>query len=119
MTPRTAIEQFTDERPSLDSYWRALILFGRNVASYKFALGQSLLELGAEVREQVTLDELAVPFSRHVCRHLRAVDRQGTSERSKFLDACRAHNAGELSEDDLIETTRRLGFQNVIDAFHV
>ena len=26
---------------------RALILFGRNVASYKFALGQSLLELGA------------------------------------------------------------------------
>ena len=47
------------------------------------------------------------------------VDRQGTSQRSKFLDACRAHNAGELGEDDLIETTRRLGFQNVIDAFHV
>ena len=119
MTHRTAIEEFTDERPSLDSYWRALILFGRNVASYKFALGQSLLELGAQERELVTLDELAVPFSRHVCRHLRAVDRQGTSQRSKFLDACRAHNAGELSEDDLIETTRRLGFQNVIDAFHV
>src|SRR4030095_3016186 len=35
--------EFTEVRPTLDNYWRAIILFGRNVASYKFALGKSLL----------------------------------------------------------------------------
>ena len=34
---------FEETQPSLDGYWRAIILFGRNVASYKFALGQSLM----------------------------------------------------------------------------
>lgn len=119
MTYRTAIETFATEQPSLDSYWRSLILFGRNVASYKFALGQSLLELGAQDRELITLDELAVPFTQHLCRHLLVADRQSTSQRSKFLDACRSHNAGEMTQDALVETTRQLGFQNVIDAFHV
>ena len=34
--------QFEDEYPSTDSYWRGIILFGQNVASYKFTLGKSL-----------------------------------------------------------------------------
>jgi len=29
---------FLERQRTLDSYWRAVILFGRNVASYKFAL---------------------------------------------------------------------------------
>ena len=32
------VEEFKEQFPSLDSYWRSIILFGRNVASYKFAL---------------------------------------------------------------------------------
>jgi hypothetical protein len=32
--------QFLEVQPSIENYWRALILFGRNVASYKFALGR-------------------------------------------------------------------------------
>jgi hypothetical protein len=114
-----AVARFTGEHPTLDSHWRALILFGRNVASYKFALGHALLELGAGERELVTLDELAVPFSRHLCRHLAVVDRQTTSQGSRFLDACRQHNAGTSTDAELIEATVRLGFNNVIDAFHV
>lgn len=90
MAKGEAVAEFTQSRPSIDSHWRALILFGRNVASYKFALGHSLLELGAQGLELVTLEELAVPFSRHLCRHLAVVDRQATSQRSQFLDACRA-----------------------------
>ena len=43
---RGPVAQFTTEIPSLESYWRAIILFGQNVASYKFALGGALLELG-------------------------------------------------------------------------
>jgi hypothetical protein len=109
---------FTHEVPSLDSYWRAFILFGQNVASYKFALGGALPELGAG-HEEVSLDELAVPFASRVAEHMRAHDKQGTFERSRFLDACRAFNRGELDEDGLRAKTVQLGFTNVIDAFHV
>lgn len=49
---------------------------------------------------------------------MKLVDKQATSRSSKFLDACRAYNRGELSEDALVDTTARLGFGNVIDAFH-
>lgn len=111
--------RFTDTDPTLDSYWRAIILFGRNVASYKFALANALLEIAPEERELVKLDELAKPFSRHLCAHLLQTDTQGTSGASKFLDQCRAFNRGEISENELIEATVRRGFNNVIDAFHV
>ena len=51
-----------DEVPSLDSYWRAIVLFGPNFAPYKFALAGALLEVGAG-SEVVTLDALARPFA--------------------------------------------------------
>jgi hypothetical protein len=95
------------------------VLFGRNVASYKFALAKSLLEMSTRLSDFVTLEDLAVPFSRNICEHLLLVDRQGTFERSRFLDACRFFNAGRISDDELRDATKLLGFNNVIDAFHV
>ena len=111
--------EFYEANPSLDNYWRAIILFGRNVASYKFALAQSLLEFSARANSFITLDELAEPFSRHLSNHLKISDKQTTSNSSKFLDACRHYNEGSISKEQLLQTTVKLGFVNVIDAFHV
>jgi hypothetical protein len=94
------IEAFLASHPSLEDYWRAIILFGRNVASYKFSLAESLLELKASSGQLVKLDELAGPFSRYLCSHLRIADKQGTFRTSKFLDACRKFNAGELTNEN-------------------
>lgn len=110
---------FTDTAPDLETYWRSIILFGRNVASYKFALAKSLIELGDREQELILLEDLAEPFARHVCEHLRLSPKQGTSPSSKFLDACRSFNSDELTKSDLIAQTTKLGFVNVIDAFHV
>jgi hypothetical protein len=110
---------FIKVKPSLDNYWRAIILFGRNVASYKFALGKSLLEAAQAGKSFVPLADLATPFARHVAEHLRRADKQATSGSSRFLETCRRFNRGELSEEALAEATVRLGFNNVIDAFHV
>ena len=110
---------FTQKLPTVDNYWRAVILFGKNVASYKFALGKSLLSLAREGRERITLEDLAGLFAAHLCEHLGHTDKQATSRQSQFLDACRAFNRGELDKDGLIQTTVKLGFSNVIDAFHV
>jgi 5-methylcytosine-specific restriction endonuclease McrA len=114
--PTTA---FTEVRPTLDNYWRAVILFGRNVASYKFALGKTLLQFAEQKQEVVPLTDLARPFAQHLTDHLKECDKQATSRSSRFLDEVRRFNHGELSEDRLVDVTARLGFVNVIDAFHV
>jgi hypothetical protein len=57
---------FAEVHPSLDNYWRAVILFGRNVASYKFALGKAA----------PVLADLALPFSRAIAKHLEVADKQ-------------------------------------------
>ena len=108
-------------RPNIkeEDCWRSIVLFGRNVASYKFALAAALLDLKPHAGDLVRVEELAVPFARHIRDHLIHADKQGTSKSSKFLDACRKANAGDLSQAELIETASRMGFVNVIDAFHV
>ena len=93
--------------------------FGRNVASYKFALSQALLDLGARQQTFVRLGDLAAPYAAALCEHLQIEDRQSTSAQSKFLDACRSRNRGDLDAAQLAEVTVRLGFANVIDAFHI
>lgn len=113
------IEEFKEQYPSLESYWRSIILFGRNVASYKFALAKSLLEIAPTGKTVITLEELADPFSRHICQHIANAPKQATSQNSRFLQACKDYNAGKITHQQLINTTVSLGFNNVIDAFHV
>jgi hypothetical protein len=114
-----AIEEFYSRAPNLEDYWRGIILFGRNVASYKFALAKTLLEINPQAGQLLKLSELAPSFAGHIADHLKFADKQATSTSSKFLDACRRYNNDEINKDNLTDTTVRLGFNNVIDAFHV
>lgn len=81
------------------------------MASYKFALAGALLEIGPANDELVSLDRLALPFATRVAEHLRTHDKQGTFKKSRFLDACRAFNSGDLDADGLRAKTVQLGFQ--------
>ena len=65
------------------------------------------------------MEDLAEPFSRHISEHLKINDNQGTSQSSRFLNKAREYNKGDCSKSDLLSTTVSLGFNNVIDAFHV
>lgn len=112
------MSNFLDVQPTVENRWRALLLFGRNVATYKFALGRALLELKDRPDDRVPLDELALPYAQAICEHLIRAPKQATSASSRFLDRCRAFNAGEITSDELRDVTIRLGFNNVIDAFH-
>ena len=115
---KTSVE-FIESSPSLDNQWRAIILFGRNTASYKFALAKALIELAKSAQNSsIPLEVLATPFAKHLCEHLMLNDKQATSSQSQFLTACRRYNNGEISESQLQNTTVRLGFNNVLDAFH-
>jgi hypothetical protein len=111
--------EFLEKERTPENYWRAVILFGQNVASYKFALAKSLIELSARQQEEFRLEDLAEPFSRHIIEHLAKAPKQATSTSSRFLESCRSFAGGKLSKDELVGQTAKLGFNNVIDAFHI
>ena len=110
---------FTERQRTLDTYWRSIILFGQNVASYKFALAQSLIDRSlrnAFVRRQPGTTRRAVfpPPS----DHSKAAPKQTTSRSIRYLDACKRYNEGQLTSADLVAATVKLGFNNFLDAFH-
>jgi hypothetical protein len=74
---------FQANDPSLEPQWRAVILFGKNSATYKFAFAKSLLELVEQEKTTVSLQDLAEPFSRHIIAHLRQNDKQGNKCRKR------------------------------------
>ena len=113
------MNEFLRHKPTLEDQWRAIVLFGRNVASYKFALAKSLIELSSSRKDLIRLEELSVPFAKHICEHLALEDKQATSPSSKMLEACRDFNSGEIDKSILHQRTEKLGFVNVIDAFHI
>ncbi|WP_261850509.1 hypothetical protein [Clostridium folliculivorans] len=88
-------------------------------ASYKFALADSLLELAPTEKTEISFEELADPYSCHLCEHLKTAPKQVTSRSSQFLDACTKFNKGEILHDELISVTVEKWFNNVIDTFHV
>jgi len=69
------ITRFQEMVPTLDSYWRSIILIGRNVASYKFALAKSLYELAENETTFISLEDLAKPFAKNLCEHLKIQDK--------------------------------------------
>jgi 5-methylcytosine-specific restriction endonuclease McrA len=108
---------FVDKNPSIETFWRSIILLGRNTASYKFSLAKTLLELPTE-DSFVELDDLALPFSKHITEHLKTNDKQATGSSNTYLDACRKFNRDEIALDELLQITKKQGFRYVLDAFH-
>lgn len=103
--------------PSLESQWRAIILFGKNSATYKFAFAKSLLELSSKETISINLEELSIPFVNNLLVHLKKCDKQGNSKSSKFLNYCRDYLSKKIPYSELLYLTEKHGFVNVIDAF--
>ena len=109
--------KFQINDPSIEFQWRALILFGKNSATYKFAFAKTLLGLIEEQNTKISLSELAIPFADSIVDHLRKNDKQGNSTSSKFLEGCRDFISDNISREQLYSLTEKYGFVNVVDAF--
>ena len=108
---------FQENDLSLESQWRAIILFGKNSATYKFAFGKALLQLASKETNSVTLKDLSPLYVDSILQHLKENDKQGNSSSSLFLNSCRKYNKNEITYDNLLDITEKHGFVNVIDAF--
>ncbi|MFF4442018.1 HNH endonuclease [Streptomyces sp. NPDC001621] len=62
--------EFYTQDASARASWRLAVLMGANSRTYKFALGQALLEFGQTGREDIPLAEFAANYSLGVVRHL-------------------------------------------------
>jgi hypothetical protein len=111
-------ELFIPAEPTVEDCWRGVVLYGRNTASYKFALASALLSLKPESGELVKLEDLAPAFACSIAEHLKVAPKQITTANGRFIQACLAFNQdGDMSR--LVDLTVAHGFANVIDAFHV
>jgi hypothetical protein len=97
--------------------WRDIVLYGANTATYKFALGRSLLEVARDGFTSVSLDDLAVPFSRHMVEHTRQVPRQSVTPSNRYVALCRHYVEGAINETELHSATMVHGFRYVLEAF--
>ena len=113
------IERFHCIEPTDAHRWRAINLFGRNVASYKFSLAKSILTLAKIQKTSISIDDLAIPYAQNLCEHLKLSTKQTSSKKSTFLDACQNFNQKKISQTKLLDITKKIGFNYVLDAFHI
>ncbi len=109
--------RFQINDPSIESQWRAIILFGKNSATYKFAFAKALLEIVEKQQTRISLSELSIPFANSIVEHLRVTEKQGNSPSSKFLEGCRKYLNQLISKEELYGITEKHGFVYVVDAF--
>lgn len=115
---KVIVDQFIIDQPTLDSYFRGIVLFGKNAATYKFALGKSIIELASNGTDFISLKDLAIPFIKYTNEHVLNGNKQITSNSSKYFDAFEKYNSNDCDIDDLVKLTLSNPFQNVIDRFH-
>jgi hypothetical protein len=60
--------KFQINDPSLESQWRAIILFGKLGHKFAFFAKRSLLEIIEKEKATISLDELAIPFSKNIVK---------------------------------------------------
>lgn len=119
MADKEPIDKYLTTGSAEESNFRSVILFGRNIASYKFALAKALFDSVRLGEGSLTLEQLAVPYTRHLVEHIKNHPKQSISRSSRFLNACEGYAKGTTSYDQLISAAVKLGFDNVLDAFHV
>jgi hypothetical protein len=106
--------------PTLENIYRGIILFGENTASYKFALGKSLLELASSSDDLIPMEKLADHFSTHLAQHIAHTPKQSTRNTTvKLFDLCEQYNRQEATKDELVSYIVKNSFKDVIPRFHI
>lgn len=105
---------------TMQDYWRAIVLYGKYVATYKVALAACLISFAEAGTTRVTMSELAAAFF-HCYRERLANSQpqQSNPARKTILErTVEAYHTGMLSETGAIEQVAQQGFGDVVPRFH-
>jgi hypothetical protein len=106
---------------SATDYWKALILYGLNQATYKIALGKTLLSLSAQGYTRVPWDVLASEFFELYRARLDVVDplpQQATPGRQTAMERIVARFQLRNDIDTAVGAVQADAFDDVIPRFH-
>ncbi|NLA59249.1 MAG: HNH endonuclease [Firmicutes bacterium] len=105
---------------SAADYWRAIILYGLNTATYKLALGQCLVNFTTQGKTRVSMSELAEEFFDIYKDRLENGKPQldHVSRRTVMETIVELYNLGKLTRNQAIEEVEKRAFDDVIPRFH-
>ncbi len=109
------IKEFYSSDNSVVSTVRTIVLFGRNVSTYKFALASTLLNLNP--KNQVAYEDLRDDFVRALLSHYKKNPHQYQSGENKLTKAFDKYNL-DNNWSDLLKIAEKNIYNNVFDAFH-
>lgn len=103
-----------------EDFWRAIILYGLNQATYKIALGQSLIRFCQQGKTHVTMSELAEDFFDMYLKRLengkpQLLQPNRRTEMEKIIDL---YNLGKIGRSAAIRRVEKAAFNDVIPRFH-
>ena len=105
---------------TLEDYWRALILYGQQVATYKIALGMSLVNFVNINKTIVTIDELAEEFFELYQKRLQNnMPQLNLPNRLTVMErVVKNYTSQKLDRTAAIEKIAKDAFHDVIPRFH-
>jgi hypothetical protein len=103
-----------------NEYWRALILYGLNTATYKIALGQTLAQFVQQGKTSITQLELAEAFfDLYRLRLQNGKPQLVLAHRQTVMERIvTSYNLGQLTSTQAIEQVARDAFGDVLPRFH-
>lgn len=103
-------------------YWKSIILYGLNQATYKIALGKTLLSFALQQKTLVTWEELASEFFGQYRQRLQVTEPRPQqsipARQTKMEQIVREYEQGRISSSTAIEKTGSEAFVDVIRRFH-
>ncbi|WP_069648997.1 HNH endonuclease [Caloranaerobacter ferrireducens] len=102
-------------------YWRALILYGLNTATYKMAFAKCLDHFVDKKKTEVKMIELAeVFFDLYLNRLKNGMPQLGMAGRTTVMEQIVSmYNAGSVTRTEAIYFVKNNAFKDVLRAFHV
>ena len=99
-----------------EDYWRSIILYGLNQATYKIALGKTLVSLSEKNLNHVPWDILSLEFLKQYQKRLNVEEpmpQQANPSRRTFME--RAVRKLDLGSTDIDETIFNVGKEGFIN----
>jgi len=101
-------------------YWKGIVLYGLNQATYKIALGKTILELASAGNEVVSWELLSKVYLDNYIERLKLSDapqQNNPARRTKMERIVEQLNKGIINYDSAIELVGLEAFNDVIPRF--
>ena len=109
------IKEFYSSEKSVESTIRTIVLFGRNVSTYKFALASTLLKL--KPKNFITYEDLRDDFLKSLLSHYQRNPHQYQAGKNSVTIALDQYKI-DSNWNNLLKTAEKNIYNNVFDAFH-